>query len=140
MDYKAVEKIIRDTCKITDIELDRTHSYTEANYQNALIHFLQSDSDFRSSFRVLREVHINYSTSDNYIFGHGRADIILESDTGCYILELKANVGSDQRHIRKYVEQCRRYIYNYSRIKSCVVNGFVIVFNSGCGPIIKKIL
>ena len=135
-----VESFIQLCCDQTDKELDRNHAYTESNYQNALLHFLLSNQDFRSRYNVMREVHINYKLSDGFVFGHGRADIILDSPKISYILELKANVGSDTRHLRKYIEQCRRYMHNYSFDKpSSKVIGFVVVFNSGCGPIFKKI-
>ena len=133
------DTFLKSCCKTTDEELDNLHGYSESNYQNALIHFLLSNDDFKTRFNVLKEVHINYQMSNGFIFGNGRADIILENNNCCYILELKANVGTDSRHLRKYVEQCRRYTHNYSLIKTCPVKGYVIIFNSGCCPIIKKI-
>ena len=80
-----VHAAIQRCCQHVDIELDKLHGYTENNYQTALIHFLQRDTAL-GGFNVHREVHIPYRLSDGYIFGHGRSDIILESDTNSLFL------------------------------------------------------
>ena len=115
-----------------DKELDRTLYFTESNYQNALIHLLNRKLPEVS---VNREVHINYKLKDGYVFGSGRADIVLESSTHVIILELKVSV--DCKYIRKFIGQTLRYIRNYPTTKK--VQGVLIIFNSSHGgePFIK---
>ena len=112
-----------------DQELNRSLLYTENNYQNALIHFLNPLPETA----VSREVHISYKLSDGYVFGSGRADIVCETTDTIYILELKAN--TDYKWIKKFSGQTLRYVNHYGGTKTIV--GILILFNCNCSPIIK---
>ena len=128
-----VAELIRLCCDLVDRQLNRTHSYSESNYQNALIHYLLSNSDPKTT--ICREVNIVYRLANGFVFGSGRADIIIESEKDCFILELKANV--DGKHIKKYFGQCARYVKHYrTNLKK---TGLIVLFNCNCKPIIQML-
>ena len=127
---KFVE-ILNICCNLVDKQLTRQHVYSESNYQNALIHYLIRELDPKTT--ICREVNIVYRLSDGFVFGSGRADIVVETDSNCYILELKANV--DCKHIKKFFGQCAKYTRHYRT--NLIKTGIVVLFNCGATPIIK---
>lgn len=116
--------------KKVDKELNRSLLYSENNYQNALIHYLNG---LLTNTAVSREVHISYQLSDGFVFGSGRADIVCETEKNVFILELKVN--SDYKWIKKHSGQTLRYVRHYPGQKKIV--GILILFNCNCSAIIK---
>ena len=131
-EHEAIKQCIQSVEK----NLEQRLHYSEANYQNALIHFLQK-SEVLKTYNVMREIVVSYKLSDNFVFGHGRMDILLENDTTSIIMELKAGVGSESKNMRKYFAQCSRYMTHYETTNNKI--GYVIIFNSGCSAILKKL-
>ena len=124
--------LLKKATEYVDRELDRCLLYTENNYQTCLLYTLKN---LQPNLIVNREVHVNYRLSDQFIFGSGRIDILVETDTHAFILELKANV--DCKYVRKYQAQTRRYVQHYETSK--IKQGILIVFNSNCAqnPLLK---
>ena len=93
--------------------------YLETHYQNVLIHKLT-----QRGFIVSREVTIAYKLKNNYVFGHGRIDVLLETDSCIYILELKI-----QAKLAQAVGQLKRYMIHIPNPHQKIIKGAVISFN-----------
>ena len=126
--------IIESCVDVTELNLDSSHNYLESHYQNALLHYLRESHDLKKH-TIHKEVMINYRLSDGFIFGYGRADIMIETDEECHILELKSGVALSPKCFGKYFAQCRRYVAHHETTKK--KSGYVVIFNSGCSAITK---
>ena len=107
-------------CRTND-ELLIDHSYSEAQYQNALRHYLQKLLPHAS---CATEVVLPYRTTDRFVFGYGRIDILVETEDSVTIVELKIRgaklLGAEN--------QTRRYMAHYKTEKPLF--GVVVVFGS----------
>ena len=124
------QEVLHRCCLEVDSELDRSLSYTEANYQNALLHLLRAALPAKST--LCKEVPLTYRLSDGFVFGSGRIDILYETEDTVFILELKSNV--DCKWLKKFTGQTMRYVHHYPTTKQKI--GIVIIFGT-CSPIIK---
>ena len=123
-------QILDMCCKLVDSQLDRSLNYTESNYQNALLHLLETHTDQNTI--LCKEVSLTYKLSDGFVFGSGRIDILCETGDNVYILELKNNV--DCKWLKKFTGQTLRYVKHFNTNKKKV--GILIIFGT-CSPIIK---
>ena len=106
--------------------LDTSLDYNETHFQKVLIRELQNCKMF-SEYQVSEEVVIPYQLDDGFVFGYGRADIILLNAKRCIIIELKAGVTIKQPQLKKYKAQVRKYCKHFnSDVKKY---GVVIIFN-----------
>jgi hypothetical protein len=95
-------------------------SYREAAYQTVLTHLLEKE------FECRMEVQVLYKLADNFIFGHGRIDIVVKDPkTGeVVIVETKANVRPNRR---QHLGQLARYMEHYKKPSN--VTGLLLYFN-----------
>ena len=87
--------------------------YNESNYHKAFAHLLQKNLPLYYS--VSMEVPIPCQLPDGFVFGYGRADVVVESKDHVYIIELKVS-HSDKRGPCG-MHQLRRYMYHYQTTK-----------------------
>ena len=93
--------------------LDTSLDYNETHFQKVLIRELQNCKMF-SEYQVSEEVVIPYQLEDGFVFGYGRADIVLRNATRCIIIELKAGVTIKQPQLKKYKAQVRKYCKHFN--------------------------
>ena len=102
--------------------------YNETHFQKILIRELRACKLF-SGYQVCEEVVIPYQLDDGFVFGYGRADIILRSSTRCFIIELKAGVSVKPIQMTKYRAQVRKYVTHFPVGEGFSKLGVVIIFN-----------
>ena len=98
---------IRDAFNMTLTEIDPLYNYQESVYQNAMAYFL--GQLFPHNF-VAKEVRVDYCLSDGYSVGWGRMDIVIETDSHAFIIELKrgfCNIGFARAQVRRYANHYR---------------------------------
>ena len=93
--------------------------YLESHYQNVLIHKL-----IAKGFVVSREVVVAYKLLNNYVFGQGRIDVLVETNKFIYILELKI-----QAKLAQAVGQLKRYMIHIPNPNGKIIKGAVVSFN-----------
>jgi hypothetical protein len=77
--------------------------YLEANFRTSLARLLRSQK-----LDVYEEVVIAYVNATNQIpFGHGYADIVIQTPEGAIILELKTTKKDCTRQLQKYLKNWR---------------------------------
>jgi len=113
--------------KVTEL-LPREFDYNENHYSKCMVRELQKHESFKE-YQISSEVNICYKLSDNFCFGFGRADIILENrDTKrCIILELKACVNAKYVNLQKFRSQLKKYVRHYETDSN--KTGLIIIFN-----------
>ena len=115
-----MDEIIQTSFENTLSELDPLLAYQESCYQNCMLYFLRRRL---SEHQISQEVVIPYKISSGVIVGHGRADIILQTEKEIFILELKRGFCN----LSNARTQLKRYMRHFSTNK--LVRGFLIVFN-----------
>ena len=113
---KKIASEIRD-------HLDPKLNYSEYCYQNLLLKlYLQLDDCVKT------EVPIMYWNTDRTIqFGHGRVDLVVETEAEVFLIELKANTNklrAAELQLAKYVHH---YKHNTKSTKKIV--GLLFMFN-----------
>lgn len=88
--------------------------YLENNYRVMLAR------ELRKSHEVYEEVVIPYVLPFGLPFGHGYADIVVMTDEGAIILELKSTKKDCKRQLDKYMKH-----WKYSKIKNGATINFV---------------
>lgn len=108
--------------------LPRDFDYNENHYSKVLVRELLKHSSFKD-YQISSEVNICYKLSDNFCFGFGRADIILENciTKRCIILELKACVNVKYINLQKFRSQLKKYVRHYETDSK--KTGLVVIFN-----------
>ena len=109
--------IIRSICGLIVKELDPNLLYTESNSQTLLVHRLRE-----SGFQVAEEVEVLYRMHDGFPTGRGYCDVIVETASTVYVIELKAN---NNRWL-KGITQLKRYLKHWNSDK--VVRGFFVAY------------
>lgn len=109
---------IKNCVAKTSLEL-KDAPYLENHYQNVLIHKL-----INCNFVVSREVVVAYKLPNNFVFGHGRIDVLLETEKVIYILELKI-----QAKLATAVGQLKRYMIHIPNPNRKIIKGAVVSFN-----------
>ena len=94
-------------------------SYLESQYQKVLGHLL-----IQRHMNVSSEVHIAYKLPDGFVFGSGRIDLMFETDTEMYIIELKV-----QGKIATTVGQLKRYMVHIDNPQQKIIRGCIVSFN-----------
>ena len=114
--------------QVTEL-LPREFDYNENHYSKCLVRQLQRHEAFRE-YEISSEVNICYKLPDsNFVFGFGRADIILENrqTKRCIILELKACVNAKYINLQKFRSQLKKYVRHYET--DSVKTGMIVIFN-----------
>lgn len=110
---------IREICKNIINDIDHTLFYSEYCYQSLLDSRLT-----QAGFTSEREVRVEFKTKDDIVYGFGLIDILIETESHLYILELKAN----HRYMkRKAICQTQRYLLHYPTEKEKF--GLVVLYN-----------
>ena len=133
--YSQLQGVVERVIKL----LPQSYDYNETHYQKVLAHELRKCDAF-SSFEISQEVVIPYHLSDGFVFGYGRADLILldHMANSCIIIELKASVGIKFNQMEKYRAQLRKYMRHYhTRFRK---KGVLIVFNPCLSKLTHKIV
>ena len=105
-----METITRTARTVNKI-LPHAYHYSESNYHKVFVHLLRKSLPLCS---VSKEVPIPYQLPDGFVFGYGRADVVVESEECVYIIELKVSY-SDKRPCGMH--QLRRYMHHYQTTK-----------------------
>jgi hypothetical protein len=132
MQINEFTNALQIACTKTDNSLEKGLFYSEFNYQNVLLYFLIKE--LPSNVILSREVNIPFALDNGFAFGYGKADIVVESDSFVFILELKANV--DMRYSRKYCGQVLKYAEHFNSMKTRIP--YLIVFGPTT-PIVKRL-
>ena len=77
-------EIIRECIEETSKALNFHHYYLETHYQLVLTSLLRAKLD--KSFSVSTEVVVPYKLENDFVFGYGRIDILVENKTNIFIL------------------------------------------------------
>ena len=94
-------KIIRSICYKIVEELNPNLIYTESNYQTLLVKRLRD-----AGFQVAEEVEVLYKMLDGFATGRGYIDVLVETASTVFVIELKAN----NTKWKKGVTQLQRYL------------------------------
>ena len=123
---------IRSAFELTCSDLDTCFDYQESVYQHAMMYFLQQE--FGTSY-VSKEVTIEYRLRDGHYVGHGRADLVVETPTDVFIIELKRWFCNFYRAR----SQVKRYMAHFPTHKR--IRGFLCVFcvNPSCEEVQQTI-
>ena len=97
--------------------------YLEASYHNVLAHYLRQTGKF---INVHCEYNINYRLPDGYVFGIGRADIVLETAQILFIIEVKASTST--KSLSGAIGQLNRYARHIDNPAKKEIDGLVISF------------
>jgi len=113
---KKIRQIARKVAEDIDTQL----LYPELCYQT-LLNTRLVNLGFTSSM----EVDVFYKTKDCVYYGQGRIDILVTTEQGVFVLELKANCNYSTRY--KAIYQTQRYLTHYSTKKP--IFGIVLMYN-----------
>lgn len=110
-------KIIRSICFKIAEELDPNLLYTESNYQTLLMKRLGD-----AGFQVAEEVEVLYRMQDRFPTGRGYIDILCETASTVFVIELKAN----NTKWGKGLTQLKRYLTHWESDK--IVRGMFVAY------------
>ena len=108
-----------------NLPIDTSLHYTEQCYSNLIRKIL-----LNKGFRVNTEVHCCYRTPCGISFGFGKIDVLIETDSDIFIIELKANVKSTIRSVL----QLKRYMLHFKTHKK--KHGILAMYNCGYKPVV----
>jgi hypothetical protein len=114
---------------LNNLPIDTSLYYTEQCYNNLIRKLF-----LNKGYQVNTEVHCCYRTPGGISFGFGKIDVLIETDTDCFIIELKANVKNTTRSI----SQLQRYLLHFKTRKNKY--GVLALFNCGFKPIVTVIV
>jgi hypothetical protein len=118
--WSDIVKAIQRTHK----ELHGGFKYKEAHYQKALEHYIHKTIP---GIVISKEVQVTYKTTDGFVFGYGRMDLVLETDTQYIIIELKAHINMGQKR-DEVKAQLARYMIHADTNKK--VRGVIAAFGT----------
>ena len=112
---------IKKLARLVADEIDTRLLYPEHCYQTLLQSLLR-----KAGLEAEIEVDVFYKTRGNIEYGQGRIDILVTTDSGVFVLELKANCNYSMKY--KAIYQTQRYLTHYHT--AVPVFGMVVMYNS----------
>jgi len=117
---ESIARRIKQLATQVSVDIETRLLYPENCYQILLQKLLQKEG-----FSAEIEVDVFYKTKGGISFGQGRIDILVTTEKGMFILELKANTNFSMKY--KAIYQTQRYLKHFnSELPSF---GIVIMYN-----------